>query len=63
MKPTRGKTMHYILTIDIKKVVTEEIPATRGLREVSEVAHIVLKANELDKLIARAASHLDLIDE
>lgn len=62
---------HYTATIKITKTdrVTESYPRNaekaknEGTREVQEVASLVIRADSIDELTAKATAHLQLVED
>ena len=58
--------MHYVVSLKVERVDREEeIAGERGIakRKATELAHIVVKAGDLPKLIEKTQGHLSLIEE
>lgn len=58
--------MHYVVSLKVERVDHEGEPAgDRGIpkRKATELAHIVVKAGDLPKLIEKTRGHLALVEE
>lgn len=64
-------TVHYTAVVQLEKVTTTEAEIdnytrqikTPATREVAEVARIVVRDTDLDRLTERVSQHIDLIED
>lgn len=58
---------HYVAQVKIEKVIPANEPARSGAstsrRQKGELAHLTLRADTVEDLIAKVTKHLDLVEE